>query len=196
MIDPAAITKFDRTDAELQELALFAVAVAGKNAGQTARKVHEFLELAKPDRTDPSAVDSNPFYRIDMLGDRLVPVMQMVRIGQYKRIGRAWRELARSVINLRTCTVFDLEKVPGIGPKTARFIILHSHKDVGCAVLDTHLLAHLRDLGYHAPKSTPQNPLKYYELEQIVLELAKAAGQTPAEYDLNVWLSRRKIHKK
>lgn len=44
MIDPNNITKFYRTEAELEEFLLFCIIVAGKNSKIQAKKLAEFLE--------------------------------------------------------------------------------------------------------------------------------------------------------
>jgi len=43
MIDPSDVTKFDRTQAELEECLLFAIFVASKKATVQAQKLEQFL---------------------------------------------------------------------------------------------------------------------------------------------------------
>lgn len=47
MIDPKNITNFDRTDNELEEFALFAIAVAGKSAKTIAPALDRTLKYIK-----------------------------------------------------------------------------------------------------------------------------------------------------
>ena len=42
-IDPTQITKFDRTQAELEWFLLFCISTAGKNATVTAKKINDRL---------------------------------------------------------------------------------------------------------------------------------------------------------
>jgi len=108
-------------------------------------------------------------------------------IGCYTNKARTFAELAMSKINLKTCTASDLESIHGIGPKTARCFLLHSRKDAQVAGLDTHMLKHLRKLGYEdVPKTTPTGK-KYLTFENYVLSLAKEVGMSPAEFDLYIW---------
>lgn len=183
MIDPTTITKYDRTDAELQELLLFTVAVAGKTAKTIAQKLDGFLKL---DRSDGS-----PFEKIRRMADSycLGTNLQEVRMGRYSVLGPCYRALATSGINLRTCSLEELETFPGIGPKTSRFFVLHSRPKQRIAVLDTHLLSYLGELGYDVPKTTPSGK-KYFEIERIFIEHADFLNRDIAELDLFVWNQR------
>ena len=117
-------------------------------------------------------------------------------MGQYKRIKRAFCELANSGLDLKTCTVNDLEKIFGMKLKTSRFFLTHSRPNQSYAILDTHILAHMRnDYGIPTPKATPTNPKVYYDLEKKLLELISKSGKSFAEYDLEVW-SKRVLDKK
>jgi hypothetical protein len=51
------------------------------------------------------------------------------------------------------------------------------------------------DLNIATPKATPTSPLKYYALEEKLLEVVRASGKSFAEYDLEVW-SKRVLDKK
>jgi hypothetical protein len=108
-------------------------------------------------------------------------------IGCYTFKAKTMADLAHSKLNLRTCTTDDLESIYGIGFKTARCFILHSRKDARVSGLDTHMLKHLRYLGYDAPLSTPSSKKQYLTFEKYVLSLADDAGMSPADYDLMVW---------
>lgn len=46
MVDPFDITKYNRTQAELEELLLFCISVAGKNARVTSHNLERFLNDA------------------------------------------------------------------------------------------------------------------------------------------------------
>jgi thermostable 8-oxoguanine DNA glycosylase len=179
MIDPRNITKYDRTDDELEELMLFAAAVTAKTATVTAKQLDFFL-------TDTQIVGS-PFQKVqDMISaGTLVAHLKNSKIGQYTRLEKAFTQLIK--LNPRTCTVDELEAVHGIGPKTARFFILHSRPNQRIAALDTHMIHFLREKGYTTLDNTPTSSKKYAELEAIFIEEADKAGKTVAEFDLSIW---------
>ncbi len=90
----------------------------------------------------------------------------------------------------------DLEKIPGVGLKTSRFFLTHSRPNQEYAILDTHILRHMRDdLNIATPKTTPTNPKVYYALEAKLLEVVRASDKSYADYDLEVW-SKRVLDKK
>jgi thermostable 8-oxoguanine DNA glycosylase len=112
--------------------------------------------------------------------------MKIHGIGCYNNKSKSWLDLINSGINLKTCTLHELESIRGIGPKTARCFLIHSRPNQNYAGLDTHLLKFLRMLGYNAPKSTP-NKKSYLSLENEFLKLVSTSSRTVAEVDLMVW---------
>jgi thermostable 8-oxoguanine DNA glycosylase len=184
LIDQHNITNFNRSDDELELFWLFSIVVAGKNSGVQAKKLAEFLKPA-------ASVGISPFRYIDLRSYQyLDDDIKAVKLGQYNRISLAFRESLK--LNLRECTVKDLESIHGVGPKTARFFLLHSRPNQRLAVLDTHILSWMRnDLGVDAPKATP-NGKRYTELEQIYLDYCDANNSDPAALDLTIWNSRTK----
>jgi thermostable 8-oxoguanine DNA glycosylase len=191
MIQPHAITNFSRTEHELQEFLLFCVCVAGKSSEQQARKLEIFLA------GHCGIGGMLPFEMIRMYGYTGVYCnLELTKMGQYKRITKAFIAIAEANLDLKTCTVEDLEKIPGVGLKTSRFFLTHSRPDQSYAILDTHILTHMRnDLAIPTPKTTPTNPKKYYDLESKLLEVVRASGKSYADYDLEVW-SKRVLDKK
>ena len=118
MIDPNNITNYDRTPAELEEFALFAVCVAGKKAEKTAQKLDMFMQLLA--ERQPGV---RPFHAIYKEGRAQVRAMlEQVKMGQYTRITDAFMSLCG--VDIEFAGVVWLESA--IGPKTARFILLHS----------------------------------------------------------------------
>ena len=183
-INPKKITDFNRTKADLELFAVFAVCVAGKKAQQTADKVNDnFRDVATPTK------QLTPFEAIKNLVDIKVFVayLKMAKMGQYRRIYRALRDLVESGIDLKTCTVEELEAIHGIGPKTSRFIIMHSRPNQRLATLDTHILRWMRDQGIETPKATPQSKKLYKELEQKFLTLCDKCAILPSQLDLKIW---------
>lgn len=178
-IDPVKITDFNRSDRELELFWLFCICVAGKNADQTAAKV---AALASSVPQDVS------LFRWLATEPDLHNLLVANRIGQYGRIKLAIEQSA--ALDLRTAHVFDLQAVHGIGPKTARFFLLHSRPGVEVAVLDTHVLRWMRERFDvpDVPKATPSGA-KYLSLERVALNLigAEYPGLTVAEADLLIW---------
>ena len=96
------------------------------------------------------------------------------------------------VLDAKNLKLPELESIYGIGPKTARFFLLHSFPDQNYAVLDTHILAWMREVRkYQVPKSTPSGK-KYEELEGWFLFEAHLVDMTPAELDILIWNQRSK----
>ena len=183
-INPKKITDFNRSQADLELFAVFAVCVAGKKAQQTADKVNEhFRDVQTPTK------QLTPFETIkSLIGANIFGgYLQHARFGQYKRIYRALRDLAESSLDLKTCSVEDLEAIHGIGPKTSRFIIMHSRPNQRLATLDTHILRWMRDQGIETPKATPQSKKLYKELEDKFLTLCDKCAILPSQLDLKIW---------
>ena len=188
MIDPRDCTNFVRTREELEEFLVFCAFVAGKSGTQAAWATEVFLRGRFPWRGRLA-----PYERIRTLirQRRLRRALKTCGIGQYTRLTRTLTEIL--LLDPATVPVSVLESVYGIGPKTARFFVLHSRPDQQLAVLDIHILRELRAQGYvDAPALTPQHPRMYARWERVVLGLAQAAGMTPAAFDLSVWNRRSK----
>lgn len=195
MVNPHEFTNFNRSEAELQEALMFAVLVAGKRADQQAVKLEAMISEFRDSVHD--SMELTPlgglWAKIDR--DKLLHIVHANRIGQYSRIIGAFDQLSEvlpptnsssSLLDLRACTASDLESIPGIGPKTSRFFILHTRPDANVACLDVHILSYLRDLGHSAPKSTPVGK-EYVRLENIFLSHAKDVGKDAATLDLEIW---------
>jgi thermostable 8-oxoguanine DNA glycosylase len=181
MIDPTKITNFNSTDNELEEVLLFWVLVAGKNASTISKALEKILNSLK---------GSTPFEKIRGIEKNNLPsLLKNHGIGCYNNKAKALWELVNSNLNLRTCSVEDLEKIYGIGSKTARCFIVHSRPNSTHACLDTHVLKFLRAKGHKVPKGTPSSKKQYKELEQVFLNYVKESGKSVAEFDLEVWNS-------
>ena len=176
-VDPKNITNFHRTDAQLETFMVFSIAVAGKNANQTANLIAKLLKGTKRDETP-----FEYFKRIP-LDDRL----RFWRVGQYRRILPALEGVMK--LDLRTCTMGDLLKVHGIGQKTANMFLLHSRPNHQGAVLDTHVLRWMREIhGIKTPKQTPSGK-RYDELEETARFLISESfpKMSLADADLLIW---------
>lgn len=184
MIDPVNITRFENTKQQLEEVLLFWVLAAGKNAITASRCLENFL-FGIHEKFSISKY--NPFDCIKKIKKEELPdLLKSHGIGCYNNKAKTISQLANSNLNLHTCTADDLEKIHGIGMKTSRCFIIHSRRDANYAGLDVHLLCFLRDMGYNVPKQTPTKK-SYLEIEKIFLDIVKKSGMSVAEYDLMIW---------
>lgn len=175
MIDPTKITNFDLSSKQLEEVLLFWICAAGKNAITSAKALDRFLQ------------GNSPFKHILKNKKDLALKLKKCGIGCYNLKAKSFLSLAESGLDLRTCSVDDLEKIPGIGRKTARCFLIHSRRNLKHAGLDTHILKFLHDSGYpNVPKSTPTSQKQYLKWESIFLKLVPK-GYSVAEFDLEIW---------
>lgn len=186
MIDPFNITNYERTEEELEEFLFFCVFVAGKSAPVIAEKTDGFYRAVKKSLYDPLMDD------FDKL-QALVHHARETKLGKYDIFQRFFREYVERKPDLRTVTVDELMQFTGVGPKTARFFVLHSRPEAYVAVLDTHILRYMREFyGIDTPRQTPQSSKQYAVLEEKFLALFEdTVFDTVAEYDLYIWKRMR-----
>lgn len=185
MIDPTTITNFNQTGAELEEVLLFWICVSGKTASVVARQLNDLLNSLK---------GKSPFDKIKKVGENKLPeLLKSFGIGCYNSKSKSLWQIVNADLDLRTCTVDDLEKIHGIGRKTSRCFIMHSRPDAQYAGLDTHALKFLRDKGHNVPASTPASKRLYLEIEKLFLEYVKKSKKSVAEFDLDIWRSYARI---
>jgi hypothetical protein len=191
MIDPNKVTNPSRTQAELEEFLLFCVVVAGKNADQQAAKLERFLAGRKP----------FAHIRSTARAGSLDAALRDVRLGKYSLLGRSFRELAHSGVDLGACSWEDLTRFPGIGIKTSKFFLLHSRAGQMQGVLDTHVLSWMREHWSGAgrvdvPRHSPQDPRAYSFWETVYFGMVSARHHGRgavdwAAFDLELWRERR-----
>lgn len=179
MITPKDITNFSRTTHELQSFFLFGLFCAGKNSDYASKCLSRLLSKDKDE----------PFKILKNLGEiGIHNALVASRIGQYSRLTKG---IMQSLdLDLATCSLDDLMNIHGVGPKTARFFLLHTRANYECAVLDTHILKFLRDHQVDAPKNTPTNYKQYLDLEKKFIYLAKInfPSMALADIDLTLWM--------
>ena len=176
-IDPTAIPEAMTHD-QLQWWILFGICVANKPAKVTERKMREFMELSTA---------KTPFGKVKAMiqHGNLWNSLQKVRFGQYTRISKAFRHAV--TLDVDNLSVEVLEAVPGIGPKTARMLMLYAKPGFEGVPLDTHILKFLRTLGHEAPKSTPSAGATYRRLELAFIAEARRRKVSVRELDTQVW---------
>jgi len=182
-IDPKNITNFNRDTDELQAFWLFCMFVAGKNSDWASRCLKKLIDTAD------KGTDGGIFNYFKSIGEIGVHNMLVAnKVGQYTRLTKG---IMQSLdLDLRTCTLNDLLNIYGVGNKTARFFLLHTRDRCDYAVLDTHVLAWMRDHGVdNAPKSTPTNLKVYKELENRyrILSRLHHPHLSNAQIDLLIW---------
>ena len=218
MINPKEITDYDRNDWDLQEFFFFAVAVAGKKSDQTAKKIQVLSDEISEE------MGENPYYDthlkesgilhyllgIDDEPEFGVRKMEAHKFGKYNQwksffewwIRRVWDLPANLHVwmisdFLRRASVEQLERIPSVGKKTARFFKLHTDRDAKWVPLDTHILKFIkshRPWCDNIPSTTPQSDNKYKKLEDEAHKLMTAYMKrnylsTLAEADLAIWKS-------
>ena len=186
MINPYDITNYSRSEAELQELLMFCILVAGKTAYIQAQKLEEFLNSIKLRLMLPESIEPFESIKSAEVHGILLEEIHKAKLGQYNKIYKAFDYLINNKIDLSECGPIELEKIPGVGMKTSRFFILHSRDTKNIAVLDVHILKFLGSLGHKVPKTTP-NKNQYNYLEQKFLEHCSTNNLHPAKADLEIW---------
>ena len=183
MIDPINITNYKLDDNQLQETILFWVSASGKNGVTSAKCLDSLLSTWRE-----RACSDSPFEIIKYISSKVKLAEEMKKhgIGCYNAKSKTFLSLVFSSMNLKTCTVEDLEFISGIGPKTARCFLMHSRPDQQYAGLDRHVLNFLRDKGHLVPKSTTTGK-KYRDLEVVFLRYALESGMSVADFDLKIW---------
>ena len=185
-VNPTDITDFNRDTNQLESFWLFCMFVAGKNSDYASRCLSKLIHVAMHSETTVSGGVFNYFKSIGEVGVHNALVAS--KVGQY---GRLTKGIMQSLdLDLETCTLDDLLAIHGVGNKTARFFLLHTRQGCDYAVLDTHILAWLRDNGVEdAPKNTPTNSKKYQELEKQFRYLSRLRYPylSDAQIDLLIW---------
>lgn len=173
---------YERGQQEREAFLLFCMMVAGKNAQLVLQKVNAFIEDIDPN-------DDGIFSAMRQADQEglLETYVYKHKLGNYTRFLKFAREHKPDV---ETCSIDELEKLHGIGPKTARFFVSFTRRGARHAILDRHVLAWLREKGVDAPKNTPTKPEEYSRLERAYLDLI--GDKDPAQTDYSIWLERRR----
>lgn len=124
-------------------------------------------------------------------GRSITAALRNASIGQYKRLSACWRTISQYKPYGQFYKVDrdELTKIPGIGPKTASFFVLHSRPHSDIAVLDVHILRYLKRKfpKYPVPEQTPQDLDEYKRLEAMFLGLSCQANKMASEFDTELW---------
>jgi thermostable 8-oxoguanine DNA glycosylase len=170
-INPMDVTNYERGERDLKLFAIYCVLSAQKDADRCARIAATVDHYSK---------EECPLRWAARHARRL-------RTGQYGRVERALLGLAS--LDLATASLDELLSVHGVGPKIARFFLLHSRQGAEYAVLDCHVLRWMREReGVDAPVVTPKGA-KYRRVEARFQAIARERfpGWTLARVDLYIW---------
>lgn len=167
---------------ELEEFLFFSVAVAGKTSRITRPAVRRFF-------AESELMPFEYLRRLNSAG-MLELKLREHKLGQYTKLVKFSVHILANPVDLRVVSVQSLEEMPGIGPKTARFFVAYSRPAERHAILDTHVLAWLRERGHTVPRATPQSRKEYARIETIFLKCAEQAGVPPVELDDQIWNER------
>lgn len=168
------------TRVELEWHLIYTLIVAGKSAKFANAVVERLRDAVNKLNLKYCSVFSVLVWNSDLL--------RVARTGRYKILERAFKGLISARIDLKTCSVDELEQIPGIGPKTSRFFVAWTRPEARVAILDRHVLRWMRLNGYNnVPENTPGNLKQYARLERAFLEEADKRGVTPQELDLEIW---------
>ena len=191
MINPTEVTNFNRNQEQTEQFALFAILVAGKNSDVASRKLLEICEevYEETGRRDILSWIIQTYESRFKIQD----FIKSYNVGQHTRIAKHIEKMRFEIKNniLLKLPVEELEKK--MGPKTARFFMLHSIKDCECIPLDTHILSWMRDNGADVPSVTPKPGKRYREIEEECLAMFKELlpeWKSVAEKDLMVWMKQ------
>ena len=186
MIDPTNVTKYDRTEAELEEWLLFCIVAAGKTAKTQAKLLNNFLTSLRENYGSEETTPFQLIWNADNVG-ALRSEIEKSRLGQYNRLEKSFRKTHDFIGKMKSITIEELETIPGVGPKTSRFYLLHSRQNQNYAVLDTHILHYMRDNCLTTLKVTPSGNV-YKQTEQTFLNHANSINKTLADLDLEIWV--------
>ena len=180
-INPQEITDYNRTTAELEFFLLFCMVVAGKKSDIQARKLEQWYDARFYQW-------HSPFDYISSLTLGLRGSLENVKMGQYGRLVKSFRDAVELGLDLTKCSLHDLCQIRGVKFKTANFFLTHSREDYNVPVLDTHVLKFLKAQGVKdVPKATPQDETDYNFFADQFAEIAKAMKMSVADLDLQVW---------
>jgi hypothetical protein len=188
VIEIDRLTDFNRTDAQLEELFVFAVVSGGRPTRTVSRQLEELLALLAREHDKGLA----PFALLNMNTESFIGgAIKQVGVGCYgqkaQAVAQAAGRWAAGLLDLRACSVEQLETIKWVGARTCRFFILHTRPGARVAIIDDHVLKHLRERGVPDVTVAPPGKGKHYaRLEEAFLKLADEEGVSPVEYEMLV----------
>jgi thermostable 8-oxoguanine DNA glycosylase len=87
-----------------------------------------------------------------------------------------------------------LLKLPGVGPKTASWIVRNRRASNEVAILDVHIVRACKIMGVFPHAADPTR--SYFELEERFLEFCQATGASASSMDAVMWSTMRALSQK
>lgn len=183
LITDENLINFNRSEEEMQIFWLYCGFSVQRSRQQAQNALAKLLDMGE---------GKLPLDRIRFLleNKKLRSALETTRIGSYKRLERFLTDSANATPDFRNGTVDDFSRIHGIGSAKARFFLLNTRQNAHVAVLDRHILAELRSLGYDVPDHTPNKEAEYRRCEAYFLKEADKAGVAPAQFNLSNWRKR------
>ena len=212
-VDPKKITKFDRTQADLEWFLFFCISTAGKNAEVQSRKINEMIDQTQKMKvyqdTGIYSIPNAIYYKCHYenwetkipspaspktCSEWIAQASNVFKIGKYDLIRKSSKFIIKNGIHHRldSVTLEELLKIPGVGNKTARFFLMHSRPGFTGAVIDTHIHGWLEKVCQtDLPK--PTTTAKYQSLERLWLSMVEIffPGEPLHVADLATWILMR-----
>ena len=189
MINPTSITNFKRTDKELEQFFVFCWFSKAANAKQLGVKINNLFDHLD-DACEDMDLNLSPFGQLNycLQSDLLKSLLEEFKVGKYEAFIKAFSSFGR--LNLRTCSIEDVENIPGIGKKIARMFLLHSRHNQRYVCLDTHLMKEARKIGATDQITAPHGQ-KYLDIEEKMIKFLTDRYKYVdfAKFDLDCWKS-------
>lgn len=179
---------YQRSITELLEFLMWCSCTAGKSSKTITPRFNNLLAEEPANNV------------IRSHGNRIRGLLRKHGIGQYERLTKCWQDIGFGNVNnvkirsgafLKHATREHFTLIHGLGLKTSSFFLqcTRPHEDV--AVLDVHILRWLQSEfpKYPVPSQTPQDEDEYARLEAMFVGASAVLKLTPAELDLQIWLS-------
>jgi thermostable 8-oxoguanine DNA glycosylase len=87
-----------------------------------------------------------------------------------------------------------LLELPGVGPKTASWIVRNRRASNDVAILDVHIVRACRTMGIFPHAANPTH--RYFELEKRFLEFCQVTGSLASSMDAVMWSTMRALSQK
>lgn len=142
--------------------------------------------------------------RLSLLQDLLTHPLQIAgRSVKYRFAAQRAEYLARALSMLSAVEERELSDIafrkallelPGVGPKTASWIVRNRRASNEVAILDVHIVRACRIMGIFPRTSDPTR--RYFELEERFLEFCRVTGSAASSMDAVMWSTMRALSQK
>lgn len=177
-----------KTTDSLQKFLLFCLFTQRMNAEDASQRLDKFLSWSCEGSRLAFRIPMTPFQKVRYLirTCNLTRALLECELGPLGRFEQALPYVCELAVY--TATLRDLERIPGIGPKTSRMFLMfgrgekHDH-----VILDQHILDWLARRGYRVPAKVSGE--QYTRLETAFVREANSMGILPGKLDEAILLS-------